>query len=98
MTFRSAIFDKRVRISSWMPSAKYAFSLSLLRFSKGSTAMLFSDIEGAVSERFCAVVGGARWKKIKKLTASATADPSTASNNTDFGKRDALMGRTGTEI
>jgi hypothetical protein len=42
MTFRSAILDKRVRISSWMPSAKYAFALSSLKFSNGRTAMLFS--------------------------------------------------------
>src|SRR5205814_3960748 len=47
MTFRSAILDKRVRISSWMPSAKYALALSSLKFSNGITAMLFSGIAAA---------------------------------------------------
>src|SRR5207247_8613101 len=42
ITFKSAIFDKRVRISSWIPSAKYALSGSRLKFSNGRTAMLFS--------------------------------------------------------
>ena len=40
ITFRSAIFDSRVRISSWTPSARYAFVLFSSRFSNGSTAML----------------------------------------------------------
>src|SRR6267378_3424800 len=31
MTFRSAILDKRVRISSWIPSAKYAVALCCKR-------------------------------------------------------------------
>jgi hypothetical protein len=44
MTFRSAMFARSVRISSCTPSAKYALSLSLLRFSKGRTATLFSGI------------------------------------------------------
>src|SRR4029077_13026437 len=39
ITFKSAILDKRVKISSWMPSVKQAFALSSLRFSKGKTAM-----------------------------------------------------------
>ena len=47
ITFKSAIFDKRVRISSWMPSAKYAFAFSSLRFSNGKTAIDFSGITGA---------------------------------------------------
>src|SRR5881275_1514656 len=41
ITFKSAIFDRRVRISSWTPSAKYALSGSWLRFSKGNTATPF---------------------------------------------------------
>jgi phage terminase large subunit GpA-like protein len=52
ITFRSAIFDKRVRISSWIPSAKYALALSSLRFSNGSTAMLFSAIGSPPSAAF----------------------------------------------
>ena len=42
ITFRSAIFARWVRISSCTPPAKNAFSVSRLRFSNGSTAMLFS--------------------------------------------------------
>ena len=45
ITFSAAIFDRRVRISSWIPSVKYAFDLSSLRFSNGKTAMLFSEID-----------------------------------------------------
>ena len=41
ITFRSAICARSVKISSCTPSVKKAFSLSLLRFSKGSTAMIF---------------------------------------------------------
>ena len=44
ITFRSAILASRVRISSWMPSAKYALSGLRLRFSNGRTAMFFSGI------------------------------------------------------
>src|SRR5438477_646232 len=39
ITLRSLIFDRFVSTSSWMPSAKYAFSFSSLRFSKGKTAI-----------------------------------------------------------
>src|SRR5262249_62376975 len=35
------------RLSSWTPSAKYAFALSSPRFSKGNTAIDFSGIAGA---------------------------------------------------
>src|SRR5437899_4989321 len=75
MTFTSAIFDKRVRISSWIPSAKYAFSLSLLRFSNGKTAMLFSGI--AVGVEACATAptlacAGLKKPKYKPPTASAS--------------------------
>src|SRR4051812_37650061 len=48
MTFRSATLAKSVRISSCTPSVKNAFSLSLLRFSKGRTAILFSGMVEAV--------------------------------------------------
>src|SRR5246127_757872 len=47
ITFSSAIFDNRVRISSWMPSAKYALSGSWLRFSNGKTAIDFGGNERA---------------------------------------------------
>ena len=39
MTLRAAIFASLVKRSSWTPSAKEASSLSLLRFSNGSTAI-----------------------------------------------------------
>src|SRR6266487_1459258 len=42
ITFRSATFARSLRISSCTPSAKKAFSCSLLRLLNGSTAMLFS--------------------------------------------------------
>src|SRR5262249_60419531 len=42
ITFRSATFASSLRISSCTPSAKKAFSCSLLRLLNGSTAMLFS--------------------------------------------------------
>jgi len=46
MTFKSAILDKRVRISSWDTVGKVALALSSLKFLKGSTAMLFSGAAG----------------------------------------------------
>src|SRR6266849_10731757 len=39
MTFRSPIFDRLVRMSSCIPSAKYAFAFSSFRFAKGNTAI-----------------------------------------------------------
>ena len=44
ITFKSAILARSVRISSCTPSVKNALSGSRLRFSNGSTAMLFSGI------------------------------------------------------
>src|SRR5438067_11136284 len=59
MTFRSATFAKRVRISSCTPSQKYALSGSRLRLSNGSTAI---DLLGASAIDFAgrdpAVAGG----------------------------------------
>src|SRR6267143_1742492 len=43
ITFRSLILERFDSNSSWMPSSKKAFSCSSLRFSSGSTAMLFSE-------------------------------------------------------
>src|SRR6266550_1449863 len=54
ITFRSLILERFDSNSSWMPSAKKAFSFSSLRFSSGSTAMLFSEIgRGAPPGRPC---------------------------------------------
>src|SRR2546421_10784863 len=50
MTFSPLILDKVVMISSWIPWAKKAFSLSELRFSNGSTATdLVSSRGGGVT-------------------------------------------------
>src|SRR5215831_9849465 len=48
ITLRSRTVANLVRISFWMPSAKYAFAFSSLKFSKGKTAILFSGVAGAV--------------------------------------------------
>src|SRR5438034_7614888 len=47
ITFKSLILARFDSSSSWMPSAKKAFSFSSLRFSKGRTAILFSGIAAA---------------------------------------------------
>src|SRR6266487_3406474 len=100
MTFRSAILDNRVRISSWMPSAKYALALSSLRFSNGRTAMLFSGTRIvallAVSSERDDVVGGddARLKKTKELATRAPADTTKATISRGFGHRGGLTRRT----
>src|SRR5437764_10071061 len=41
ITFKSLMRDNLVRISSWIPSAKYAFALSSLRFSNASSSIDF---------------------------------------------------------
>src|SRR5205809_4453068 len=95
MTFKSAIFDKRVRISSWMPSAKYALALSSLRFSNGSTAILFSGIETATlpSADTCLMLGDSRRRKIETVIANATAETSEAAVSRNFGDQGGLTGR-----
>ena len=50
ITFRSAIFAKSVRISSWTPSAKNANALSWLKFSNGKTAI---DFAGKSADALC---------------------------------------------
>src|SRR5213075_2651813 len=73
MTFRSATFANRVRISSCTPSQKYALSGSRLRLSNGSTAIdffeaaleqmgdpeLFSDLTQIVRRAFVFLSGTA---------------------------------------
>src|SRR5437660_12567018 len=44
ITFKSLILARVVRISSWIPSAKNAFSLLSLRFSNGRTAIDLSSL------------------------------------------------------
>src|SRR5206468_6223921 len=103
ITFRSAILDKRIRISSWIPSAKYALAFSSLRFSNGRTATLFSGI--AASALAALVLGvdamvarvGGRWKKINELISRATADTPTAANNRNFGDRGGPIERSASD-
>src|SRR6266850_6727194 len=71
ITLRSAILESRVKISSWIPSAKYALDLSSLRFSNGRTAMDFSFANGA-GER----------KKKKQAAATAASSAATRLTNT----------------
>src|SRR5437763_1736185 len=51
ITRKSLILARLVRMSSWMPSAKNAFSLSSLKFSNGSTAMPFASICVSIGRR-----------------------------------------------
>ena len=51
ITFKSPIFDRLVRMSSWMPSAKKALSLSSLKFSNGKTAIDLSTFFAATCGR-----------------------------------------------
>ena len=44
ITFKSATLARLERTSSCTPAAKYSFSLSSLKFSKGKTAILFCGI------------------------------------------------------
>src|SRR5882724_8664723 len=87
-----------------MPSAKYAFALSSLRFSNGRTAMLFSGTRTVAllvvsSERGDAVGGDdARLKKIKELATRATADTTKATTSRGFGHRGGLTGRTTADL
>src|SRR5438105_7328356 len=75
MTFRSAILDKRVKISSWIPSAKYALALSSLKFSNGITAMLFSGIAAAAG---IGVAGGVDGAPLPVATGAEGRDKRTA--------------------
>src|SRR5258708_28638778 len=99
MTFRSAIFDQRIRISSWMPSAKYALAFSSLRFSNGSTAMLFSGIKTvpllAVSSGGVdgVILGDTRCKKVKELITIARVQTTKVSTSRDLHHQCRLTGR-----
>src|SRR6266581_2490842 len=102
MTFKSAILDKRVRISSWMPSAKYALALSSLRFSNGSTAMLFSGAIGTVAAAGAGVIEaafadfGAVWREKNQTAPTRSKRAITAMPmRRDFGLRVADAGRIG---
>src|SRR6266700_7990933 len=64
ITFRSATFARSARISSCTPSVKNAFSWFALRFSNGSTAMLFSGI--AVAVETGATLPTLGWAGLKK--------------------------------
>src|SRR5881394_1051248 len=65
ITLRSLIFERFVSTSSWMPSAKYAFSFSSLRFWKGKTAIDLSIL--------CAATRGSRNNPAAAERSSPTA-------------------------
>src|SRR6202048_134549 len=69
ITLRSATFARSVRISFWTPSAKNAFSLSVLKFSKGNTAMLLSRTGGTGARAGVTLL---RWKNAYVTRARAT--------------------------
>ena len=78
-----------------MPSAKYAFSLSSLKFSKGRTATLFARIADAtlpVGSAGLDVIfrGGARWKNINELITMAIANTSKAPVSATLGQPGVL--------
>src|SRR6266487_1749407 len=62
-------------------------TFSLLKFSKGRTAMLFSAIAASApaADALVVVVGGARLKKIRELITRATADKSKATVSAILG-------------
>src|SRR5260370_7869273 len=83
-----------------MPSAKYALTLSSLRFSNGRTATLFSGIKtvpllavpsGGVDG---VILSDTRWKKVKELITIARAATTKPSTSRDLGDQGSLTGRT----
>src|SRR5437762_6303378 len=102
ITFRSATLARFVRTSSCTPSAKYAFSFSALKFSKGRTAILFSGIGAAtllaVAPGGADVIFGnvARWKRNDELIKRAIVDASKTAVSTYLVQLRALSGRTAT--
>src|SRR6266581_6957487 len=97
ITFRSATFARSARISSCTPSVKNAFSWFALRFSNGSTAILFSGI--AVETPATAPTlgrAGLKTPKYQPPTASASkqSDASTITRTLffDCGRNDLIVG------
>jgi len=90
MTFRSAIFDSAsgFRLDAF---GKYALAFSSLRFSNGSTAMLFSD-QPALASR---PLGGVdevnsrdtRWKRVKELITIARVATTKVKYQQGLGRR-----------
>src|SRR4029450_4029196 len=83
ITFRSAILARSVKISSCSPSVKKALSGSRLRFSKGRTAMLLSEITAVDGEEEADAAAGdairppllerTTWKSNKARAIAANA-------------------------
>src|SRR5438552_17424162 len=102
ITFRSATLARFVRTSSCTPSAKYAFSFSALKCSKGRTAILFSGIGAAtllaVAPGGADVIFGnvARWKRNDELITRAIIDASKTAVSTYLVQLRAPTGRTAT--
>src|SRR5438128_714421 len=99
ITFRSATFARSARISFCTPSVKNAFSWFALRFSNGSTAMLFSGIAVAVETGATAPTLACLALKTPKYqppTASASKQSDTSARTRtlffDRGKNDATDG------
>src|ERR1700719_4348417 len=70
-------------------------ALSSLRFSNGSTAILFSGTKVAGLLDW---ITAPRRKKIENVTAKVTADKSTTTTRTHCGQRGVPTGRTGADI
>src|SRR6266496_1818126 len=99
ITFRSATFARSARISSCTPSVKKALSGSRLKFSNGSTAMLFSGIAVAVETGATAPTltwAGLKTPKYQPPTASASKQRDTSARTRtlffDRGKDDLMAG------
>src|SRR5206468_8338671 len=87
MTLRAAILESRVKISSWIPSAKYALDFSSLRLSNGRTAMLLPGISTAafdpVDGKTAAALGDFE-RRSRNARRPAAATPSTIVSATIF--------------
>src|SRR5262245_39490405 len=99
ITLRSAIFARLVKISSWTPSAKNAFSWFALMLVKGRTAMLLSGITGAanVGDFAARVLADVKAERYEKMRAPATTVAATISNPTNSGLGFMLDPETGRE-
>src|SRR5256885_11747145 len=87
MTFKSAILERAVKISSWTPSVKKAFAFSSLRFSNGRTAIDFSESAGVAVEVEAVLDVRCRKKKTPApiRRASRTATTTTSCHGIRFG-------------
>jgi hypothetical protein len=80
ITFKSAILDSQVRISSWMPSAKYALSGSRLRFLKKRSQVQQSKATVAQQQKQIEALTATVQKVSERVELSASA-PRIATND-----------------